>query len=186
MGEGHGHIEVREVRVDAAVAPVQVLKATAWDPPGRCSSRLSNRGPSAGVAAESTGDRCAPDKRREQSRESPPPAAPTSASDPPAPATSPLAGRRHRRQHDIRDERRYTAGYGHRSRKGKRQAGGWLLSGQRRANIVHRPRRLQHLGGNKSKITSDRARYRGPRFRRCAKTAEDRVRIRGRGFPHPP
>ena len=99
-------------------------KATAWTRPGRRSSRPSNRGPSAGDAGESTGDHCAIDERREQSSASATPAAPTGAAGTPASAGShPPAGRRRRPQHGIRVERRNTAGYGHRRRKGKRQAG---------------------------------------------------------------
>ena len=70
-------------------------------------------------------------------------------------------------QHSIREERRNTAGYGHLRRNGKRQVGGGPLAGQREAKRGHRPRRLQRLGGNKSRIADDRARYRGPRLRRC-------------------
>ena len=47
-------------------------------------------------------------------------AAPTGAAGTPASAGSPPAGRRQRPQCGIRDERRNTAGYSHRKRKGKR------------------------------------------------------------------
>ena len=60
------------------------------------------------LLGESTGDRCAPGKRREQSSVSAATATPTGAAGTPASASSPRAGRRQRLQHGICDKTRNT------------------------------------------------------------------------------
>ena len=91
--------------------------------PDRRSSRPSNRGPSTGVAGESTRDHCAPDRRREQLSASAPPEYLTGATGTPASAISASAGTRQLPQYGTRDQIRNTAGRGHRRRNGQRQAG---------------------------------------------------------------
>ena len=125
VGEGHGHIDVGEVRVDAAVAPVQAapqgnvvgpVPVVAAADPAIVALLQELLASQQAVTARLTN---AESNQAHPQLQQPP----TGAGDTPASADSPPVWRR-RPQHGIRDKRRNTAAYGHRRREGKHQAGG--------------------------------------------------------------